>query len=275
MNRSRLELGWIAISLACACTRAVPVPAPSDPLAAPSSQAPRATEAPLEASSTRSSAALEVAELPDEVRWRERSNICPPAQALNDSQNRALDYFNDSHVRVSPGDTLHLRRTSSPDAESLAKLDFQQAGLRWTGSACNVRGGLWFEVEWNELRGWVNGLYAQPTSTPRDETERVKSWFGTPTKDFTQFVEQLRRAVSRHEVPTTELAESLGCAVKTVGAERDGSRARVVLFIDCRANDSTAGSQLLVTATRDAAGWRAASVAWRDVCLRGAAEHCI
>jgi hypothetical protein len=239
--------------------------------------APIATEAYSEASSRQPPAALEVAELPDEVRWRERSKICPPAQALADSQNRALDYFNESPlsvVRVSPGDSLHLRRSSSPDAESLAMLDFQQAGLRWTGSACNVRGSLWLEVEWNELRGWVNGLYAQPTSSPRDETERVKSWLGTPTKVFTQFVEQLRQAVSRHETPA-ELATSFACGVKTVGAEPDRSRARIVLFVDCRADDSIAGSQLLVTATQDAGGWRVAGVEWRDVCLRGAAEHCL
>jgi hypothetical protein len=270
------------MALACACTSAPPVPTSPESRTtasstrashAPLTRAPTATDARIEASPT----SPEVAELPTEVRWRERSKICPSGQGLDESQNRALDYFNESPlsvVRVSPNDRLHLRRSSSPEAESLAVLDFQQAGIHWTGSACNVHGSLWFEVEWHEFRGWVNGLYAQPTSTPRDETERVKSWFGSSTKAFAPFVEQLRHAVSQNEVPA-ELGVSLGCAVKTVGAERDGSHARIVLFIDCRANDSTAGSQLLVTATQDPAGWRVARVEWRDVCVRGAAELCI
>ena len=44
--------------------------------------------------------------------------------------------------------------------------------------------------------------------------------------------------------------------MKTIGSVIEGSQARIVLFVDCRNNDSTSGAQLLVSATESAAGWR-------------------
>lgn len=270
----------------CAQTSTAPAPlaavAPSPAASALSAPALSASPPPDTAPTARTEAPAEesheTSERSDEVRWRKRSKACPPGQALDEVQNRSLDYFHASPfsvIRVSPADTLNLRSSSSPNAESLAQLDFQQAGLRWTGSACNVRGALWFELEWGGLRGWVNGLYAQPTAKTRDDTERVKPWLGTAKpKSFARFVEHLRRSVAQHEAlagPDT----SEWCGVKTVGSQVDGSRARIVLFVECAGNDSIAGTQLLVTATQDATGWSIANVECREICLRGAEESCI
>ena len=234
---ARKGLVAVAALVACGCAQTIPAPASPAPSAAavPSHAAgapPAATATPTRTTEPITEAPAPA--VPDEVRWRERWKVCPPGQALAEAQNRALDYFHESPfsvIRVAPGDTLNLRSSSSPDAASLAKLDFQQTGMRWTGNACNVRGALWFEVEWSGLRGWVNGFYAQPTSKPRNETERVKPWLGTAKpKSFSQFVEQLRRGVGRQKAlaDTTDLPP---CTVKTVGSALEASRARIVLFV--------------------------------------------
>jgi hypothetical protein len=262
--------------------RAEPAPVHQQAVAAPSNVS-RAgpSEAAVhreEGKPVKSTPTADVAEVSDEERWRARWRRCPPGQALDEAQQRALDYFREtplSVIRVSPSDSLSLRSSSSPRADLVAKLDFQQSDLRWTGSACNVHGTLWFEVEWRGLRGWVNGLYAQPTTPAYDATERVKSWLpiGRP-KSLNQLAEQLRRLAAQYE-GGGEADPATWCDVKTVGSALDGPRARIVLFVECGSNDSIAGSQLLVSATEEAQGWSVSSVEQRDVCLRGAEELCI
>ena len=262
---------WVC-GLACGCGPSLAPPAstersetdaprPVSPASAPPAAiaAPIVTPPPAEAS--------------DEVRWRERWKDCLDGQALTEAQNRELDYFHDSPfsvIRVSPSDTLNVRRESSPNAESLAKLGFREAGLRWTGGACNVAGTLWFEIEAKGLRGWVNGFYARPTSKPRDETARVKAWAsGSKTLDLAQFTDRLRLAVARQEASTPL------CDAKLIGSALEGVRARIVLYVTCGGDDSIAGSELLVTASSGKDGWAITSVDWRDVCWRGADELCI
>lgn len=275
-----LRVSEVAFALATICSCTPPPTAQSTaakPTQAPPRPTPSTSSAAIPAAERREiPASNEAAEVPDEVRWRARWQACPTGQALEEAQSRSLDYLNDSPfsvIRVGPGDTLNLRKASSPSAESLAQLDFQEAGLRWTGAACNVQGVLWFEVERRGARGWVNGTYAQPTSKPRDETALVSAWLSAgKVKTLPRFVEQLRVAVARQQAPADS---SSGCSVVTVGSVIEGSQARIVLFVDCRNNDSTSGAQLLVTATEDPAGFRLTHVEWRDVCLRGAGEHCI
>lgn len=277
-----MALVAVVAAWGCAQTTAAP-PAPEPRAGDLPSAAARAPATPAASANTTPSPSNLVTpapapEVPDEVRWRQRWQVCPPGQALDEAQSRSLDYFRESPfsvIRVGPADTLNLRSSSSADATSLGQLDFRQTEMRWTGSACNVRGALWFEVVWQGLRGWVNGYYAQPTSKPRDETELVKSALGSlHPKSFAQFLEQLRRAVARQEAPP-EIADALGCEVTIVGSEVKGTRARVVVFALCGGNDSTEGSQLFVNAARDRAGWEVVSVEWRDVCKRGADELCI
>jgi hypothetical protein len=269
--------------LACACASAkaplVRGGSPDGKVGEP----PRASPLPVTSASALAPGATtlpEPAEAPDDVRWSRRWQACPPGQQLDEAQSRALDYLNPSGfgvVRVGPADTLSLRRQGTPSAEVLAKLDFQQTGLSWTGSACNVGGALWLEIELGKQRGWVNSFYARPTSDPRDETELVRSWLPgaqSKAKGLAQLAEQLRRAAGAQQAGA-QASDGHACRAELVGSLVDGALARFVIYVQCYANDSIEASQLLVTAAQDAAGWSLTSVVWRDVCLRGAAEYCI
>ena len=194
-----MEKAWsrsLPWSLACAQT----IPAPASARAERGGRAkatpparPAATATPTRTTEPEAPAPA----VPDEV-WHKRWKVCPPAR-LSPKLRIGPSTISTSHlspvIRVAPGEEA-LAGSSSPDAASLAKLDFSADWHALDGKRFNLRGALWIRGR-VELRSCTAGQRVLCASRPSNRAiraERVKPWLGTAKpKSFSQFVEQLRR----------------------------------------------------------------------------------
>lgn len=60
---------------------------------------------------------------------------------------------------VADSDVLYIRSSPSPQSRAVGQIPPRTTGLVGTGAEKNVGGGLWREVVYDGLQGWVNARF--------------------------------------------------------------------------------------------------------------------
>jgi hypothetical protein len=169
-------------------------------------------------------------------------------------------------VRVAPDDVLWLRQGPGAREKPVGKLTHDARKVAATGRACRSGETIWYEVSSGSVRGFANGDFLVPATEPVDETARfAKLVGGSKFESPEALAKALRHAlVSEQKEPSEVRFEAT-----LVGVARSDSRAVLVLYACCYADDSVMGEQLWIDAVERDGRWMLERARASRLCPRG------
>jgi hypothetical protein len=169
-------------------------------------------------------------------------------------------------VRVAPDDVLWLRQGPGAQEKPVGKLAHDARKVAAIGRVCRSGQTTWYEVSSGNVRGFANGSFLAPATEPVDETARFAKLVGGSKFEST---EALAKALRHALVSEQKEASEVRFEASLVGVARSDSRAVLVLYACCYADDSVMGEQIWIDAVERDGRWSLERARASRLCPRG------
>jgi hypothetical protein len=172
-------------------------------------------------------------------------------------------------VRVAPNDGLWMRQGPGAREKPVGKLAFDTRNVTANGRVCRNGDTTWYEVSSGGVHGFANGNFLVPATEPADETARFAKLAGSARFASPEALAQaLRHGLEREQKEQSEVRFE----ATLVGVARSGTRAVVVLYACCYADDSVMGEQIWIDAVEREGRWLLDRARASRLCPRGASK---